>query len=635
MPRIYALLVGINRYTAISQLHGCVADIDGVERLLTSRITEPGTLSLRVLRDDQATRAAIIDGFLSHLAQAGADDIALFYYCGHGSTERSLPEWSQGAIGGLYQTIVPVDARVGDTFDISDKELSALSHKVGANGAQVVTLFDSCHSGDAVRSATVTGVPRMAAASTGRARTVADYHELARALYDPAADPATRPREPRRIHLSACRDNQLAKEVPEDKTTRNGVFTTAFLEAASALGPSATYADIISVIRTRVRASVTDQDPGISVMGDGDAATVFLGGAIGRVELALDHGNGTWWLSSGAIDGIAAPVNGTGGTTLAIYPRGTVVEGVPTGVQVASATVRSVDVDRAAVDVQGDATLDTKAQYHCTITSLEPPALHVRVEGADASAVAALRTQLAASAGRYAVVEQPDGNVTAVTVQLDGTRATLLGAEGQAIGTPVTVDAPGTAALAKSCTHLARWYGLRHRALAGSRFNDKVTIAALPTVPGEVKLRPGTEALTPDASGTITLSYTRDEPPRVQLRLRNTSDRRLFVALFCLSDDFSCRVLYDGWMDANDIKDAFKEPVRFRVAEGAASGLDILKLVAADTEFMAHSMLLRPVFTPPPLAKKGDQTRGGGFKMRTQGDMSSWGTTNLNLLTRR
>ena len=92
MARIHALLVGINEDVAVTQRHGCVADVTAVETLLRSRVAAD-TLSMLVLRDDKATRAGIIDGFRTHLKQAVAGDIALFYYCGHGSEETCPPEW--------------------------------------------------------------------------------------------------------------------------------------------------------------------------------------------------------------------------------------------------------------------------------------------------------------------------------------------------------------------------------------------------------------------------------------------------------------------------------------------------------------------------------------------------------------
>ncbi|MCC7054405.1 MAG: caspase family protein [Gemmatimonadaceae bacterium] len=646
MPRIHALLVGINEYTAISPLHGCVADIESVEALLRSRITAPDGLALQVLRNAEATRAAIIAGFTAHLGQAGPGDIALFYFCGHGSDEASPEEWRGLAIGGRNQTIVPVDARVGDTFDIADKELSALIHGVAATGAQVVVVLDSCHSGDATRSggdgAAVAvgdnGVPRMTAAATGRTRTLADYHEAARTLYDPALLASGQQPAPAHIAIAACRDDQLAKEFPVSPPPRRGVFTMAFVEAVTALGPTATYADLITVIRARVRANAKDQVPNITVSGTASAATLFLGGTAGRIELTLDHADGTWWLSSGAIDGIVAPAGGAGGTTIDIHPRGSLVGGRPSVSPLATGTVTSVDVHRSAITVGGSAAaLDTGTQYHCTISAMTPPALQVTVAGPDTAGVAAVRSALTGAAGRSALVERADGHPTAVTVQVEGGTARLHGADGTPLsGAEVAVDATGLARLTNACTHLARWHGTRDRSAPGSTFNDTVLIEVLPALPGETTLRAGQAPLEPGLEG-IALSYAGDAPPRVQFRLRNTSNARLYVALYDLTDRFACRVMFDGWLAAGDIRQVYAKPTTISIPEGRETCVDLLKLFAAKDDFLPHTLLLPDLFAPeskPPKPGSTLATRAP-FTLRVATDTSVWGTTMLRMVTRR
>lgn len=81
MPRtVYALLVGIDCYPEpIPPLRGCVNDIERIEALLTERLEKAKDyLQLQVLRNEAATRQAIIEGFRHHLSQAGKEDVALF-----------------------------------------------------------------------------------------------------------------------------------------------------------------------------------------------------------------------------------------------------------------------------------------------------------------------------------------------------------------------------------------------------------------------------------------------------------------------------------------------------------------------------------------------------------------------------
>ena len=88
---IYALLVGIDEYPSpVTPLHGCVADIDAMHMFLASRVGgDDYQLDAVVLRNEQAKRESVIENFVKHLGQAGPDDVALFYYSGHGSQART------------------------------------------------------------------------------------------------------------------------------------------------------------------------------------------------------------------------------------------------------------------------------------------------------------------------------------------------------------------------------------------------------------------------------------------------------------------------------------------------------------------------------------------------------------------
>lgn len=90
---IYALLVGIDEYVSpVSPLQGCVNDITAIKEYLEGRVHTDGyQLYVRTLLNKNATRQAVIDGFRQHLCQAGSEDVAFFYYAGHGCQEEALP----------------------------------------------------------------------------------------------------------------------------------------------------------------------------------------------------------------------------------------------------------------------------------------------------------------------------------------------------------------------------------------------------------------------------------------------------------------------------------------------------------------------------------------------------------------
>src|SRR5262245_50624968 len=113
---VYALLVGINDYPApVNPLRGCVND---VKRMLTflQQHTQHGEFTLAPLlltSGDQEntaeitpTRQAVINGFRTHLRQACHNDVALFYYSGHGSQAPSPPEFWHLEPDRLDETLV-------------------------------------------------------------------------------------------------------------------------------------------------------------------------------------------------------------------------------------------------------------------------------------------------------------------------------------------------------------------------------------------------------------------------------------------------------------------------------------------------------------------------------------------------
>jgi hypothetical protein len=643
VPRLHALLVGINEYVHIGKLHGCVADITSVEQLLRSRVPA-ASLNMTVLLDAAATRAGIIDGFTTHLRAAADGDTALFYFCGHGSQEPCPPEWRTIEPSGMNQTIVPVDARANDVFDIADKELAALIGDVAAGGAQVVMMFDSCHSGgvtrdaedgsaDATRSDS-SGVARMAPASSGRARTLADYLPRAQELYAPERLATSGPPDPAHIAIMACQHDQLAKEFPLRPTPRRGAFTAAFEESLSALGPNATYIDLVTAIRMKVRDRATDQMPSLATIGGANASSVFLGGQVGRSDLTVhDDAAGAWWLSAGAVAGLAAPESGHV-TTVAIYPRGAFDAGATALQPLATAAVDLLQADRARLQIQPGATpLVTGTPYLGVITTLGAIPLVVVATGAPADQVLAVRTRLAAHPSMFAVADAPATTVPSITARVDGTTVQLCGTDGEPLAnqsfatTPAALDS-----MAAACAHIATWYGIRDRTPLASTLNDKVVIEVVPVAPGETVVPSDRAALTP-ANGLLSLAYVDGKPPRVQFRVRNTSTVPLFVALVDLTDSFGAALKLSEKLDPGQVAYGDGGKVngmaipKWRDAS-VTLATDVMKLFAATESFTTAHLVLPSLLNP----------NAGGTREAVEEeepDASFWGTTSVRIETRR
>ncbi|BFU96666.1 MAG: exported protein of unknown function [Nitrospira sp.] len=142
-----ALLIGINKYRAVPKLQGSLNDIDTMKQIL---ITRWGFAEhhIRLLTDEQATRAGILAALNQFVGETGPQDMVYIHYSGHGSQVADLngdePE------DNLDETLVPQDGRSGTIPDITDDELEAIFTRLPTSRAFIV--LDSCHSGTATRS---------------------------------------------------------------------------------------------------------------------------------------------------------------------------------------------------------------------------------------------------------------------------------------------------------------------------------------------------------------------------------------------------------------------------------------------------------------------------------------------------
>ena len=93
-PRLFFLTVGINKYPAAAgnSLVGCVQDSEMLEAYFRENYANYDP-QIESLRDTAATRCAFVDGIRDHLGQARDGDYAILHYSGHGSRQKSAPEF--------------------------------------------------------------------------------------------------------------------------------------------------------------------------------------------------------------------------------------------------------------------------------------------------------------------------------------------------------------------------------------------------------------------------------------------------------------------------------------------------------------------------------------------------------------
>jgi hypothetical protein len=131
--------------SAFGNLCGPAKDIQDMNAILKSKY---GFTEIKILRDQEATREAILQTITKHLVDdARPGDIALFFYSGHGSKVKNSASNEDDKYD---ESLVPADSYRG-ARDIRDKELAELYHKALDKGVILTVISDSCHSGSNAR----------------------------------------------------------------------------------------------------------------------------------------------------------------------------------------------------------------------------------------------------------------------------------------------------------------------------------------------------------------------------------------------------------------------------------------------------------------------------------------------------
>lgn len=145
-----ALVVGINDYAPIGvggpDLNGCVNDARDMANTLV--ICGFAANNIRILTNQNATRANIISYLNWLLSSAVAGDSVVFYYSGHGTRVANIG--ADVEIDGLDEAIVPHDYNTAGV--LRDDDFKAIFDAKLKPGVNFDVVFDCCHSGTGTKS---------------------------------------------------------------------------------------------------------------------------------------------------------------------------------------------------------------------------------------------------------------------------------------------------------------------------------------------------------------------------------------------------------------------------------------------------------------------------------------------------
>lgn len=599
---VYALLVGIDNYEPpVPKLGGCGNDVEAIHELLGVLVGD--RLRAMVLRDAEATRDGVIEAFRSHLGLAGPEDVAVFYFSGHGSQEPSPEEFWAVEPDRRNETLVCVDSRMSGKHDLADKELAALVAELSDRGPHVLMMLDCCHSGSGVRgdeqvedqlvrqappdirprpldSFEVSVAPPAVPGPGGASRTTAGGSGWGLAEEDP-----------RYVLLAACEASQTAKE-QRIGAERRGVFSASLESALIAAQGRLSYADLLAWATTRVRGLATAQTPQLEGHPD-ERRRPFLGGDVveGGDYYRLTHHADGWALDAGSVRGIPAPQDGET-TTLAVYPRTAGPEERRTSsAAIASAKVSRVEPPRSLVTVEPAGALDDTELYQAVV--LAWPVAPMVVTVADGPGRERVVDALAeAGSVDVAVADASDSDRAQVRVV-----PTVAGFELRRSGDGRLVTAPvddpsveGARRVVRQLDHVARWSRLRDLDNPGSGIHPDELEVEITDVAAPAGTQPG---------GELHVTYQPDRPA-IRVRVRNTGRRPLFVSVLGLDDLYAVvsllRQSWGEWLQpGQELWARGGDPVPMSVdarlyAAGVTEVVDFVKVIASTHDFAAEAL---------------------------------------------
>ncbi|KAF8956652.1 caspase domain-containing protein [Flammula alnicola] len=184
VPRIFALVIGIDTYPNLSRLRGAVNDALAMVAFLRSHLRVPKD-RVRILLNEQVTRHAIIEAFreLESNSAIESGDPILIFYAGHGVSMPAPPGWEDGGGHSKIQGIAPYDY-ASDAFAIPDRTIGALITLIAnEKGDNITAIFDCCHAFsvtravDNVRGVTLEDeIPHISKSGKGRYGFIYGYH---------------------------------------------------------------------------------------------------------------------------------------------------------------------------------------------------------------------------------------------------------------------------------------------------------------------------------------------------------------------------------------------------------------------------------------------------------------------------
>lgn len=541
--RIFALLVGIDKYQSpVPPLDGCVNDMRAMRDYLQRYAAREGIeIHMQILENEQATRFNIVDKFESHLSQAREEDVAFFYYSGHGSQEHAHEVFWSLESDHKNETLVCYDSRQPDGMDLADKEIATLLDVVARHNPHIVTIVDACNSGSGTRgNANIRSTKGSDQIRTPESYILPRNTQMERGILLTDTGQQFVVPNPRHVALSAAHSFQLAKETYLGGSPR-GVFTYSLIEVLEHAVGSLTYNDIIRRVRSLVTQRTYEQYPQLFAPVSEDRHLVFLNGAVKTPVnyYALTHeASDGWVIDGGLIHGIMGPSH-TGETTiLSVYPmQATVDQLEDEQAALGQISVQSVQGGKSLVSPIGNLWLEAQTSYRARLYSRPFATIKAWIDGKGKYERLVEKALQEDEEARSFVSIVDESFLSTYMVhahdhQFTITRSTDDASELLVPAIPDTHEA-GARQVVDYLEHIAKWERLHELSYPGSSLPDNAV---------DVQIMPpdSEHPFLPDREGVFFTYQGGDgaHRPRFRVRLINQGSQKLYCTLLYLGSQF-------------------------------------------------------------------------------------------------
>lgn len=590
--RHHVLLIGIDAYDGGGSLTGCVNDIDAVQRLLVDRAAVPRDCITRLAAPRTGTnhesdvpselptldrmRAAFV-----HLGTnaVGPEDHVFIYYSGHG-TQCVVVDPK----GRRYtrEALLPKDKVQGvERRFLIDWELNCLLARIAQRTRTVTMVLDCCSSSGATRA-----VDNIEGAQD-RFQTTPQEFSLpldGTPLTDADWGLTAAIRDNRCQLIAACRDDERAREAPDESGLTHGELTRALVAKLNSLDaaelPHLRWGRIWRAIDAQVRQSNPQQSP-------------WLGGSFGRLvvglgpDQAMDPGlqikvsENRYFLDVGTLCGI------TKGAEVAVYgptPATFPLRGTPDDLAARQGLLKVCRADQSTSEAVAVTPFALPAAARGRLVKAGPSA---RLRVSVLPSIEAFLTTIAESP-LVEIVSGGDADLSLVR-RFDGTWALCDNVFGTGVdeGGPLLAAIPNSPTLARSCVeHYNSYVTPLRMARACRDLPNLLRMWLLDCNDREVSAE---EAQAPDLPRVATGNHAPYEVvvgDRLCIAVENCSDLALSVTLLCSATSGRVSILGEKRVVARSqhvfwFNDVLGNPFLASLPPGQSVGID--RIVAIGT----------------------------------------------------